>query len=110
MYGESKDVITDMCLSNYADRDALVGRGGGAGILTCCRAGVRIAQSVCSQVGEAAAGQKRGADKASIIGIWSDPVLGRWVDHEVKNGASSILGKERLRTAGLLPATKGNRV
>ena len=100
----------DRCLSNHADREDLVGSGGGAGIITCCREGVSAAQSAFSQLGEAAAGRKRGADKASIIGIWSDPVLGRWVDHKVKKGANSVLTNERSRTAGLSPATKGKWV
>ena len=104
---KSKDVITDRCLLNHTDREALGGKGGGAGIITCCRAGVSAVQSAFSQVGEAAAGRKRGAEKASIIGIWSDPVLGRWVDHEVKKGASLVLTKARLRTAGLSLSTKG---
>ena len=95
---------------NHGDRAALVGSGGGAGIITCCRGGVSAVQSAFCQLGEGAAGRKRGADKASIIGIWSDPVLGRWVDHEVKKGASLVLTKERSRTAGLSPATKGKRV
>ena len=88
----------------------MVGRGRRAGILTCCRAGVTIVQSVFSQLGEAADGHKRGAEKTSIIGIWSDPVLRRWVDYEITKGANSVLSKERLRIAGLSRATKGKRM
>ena len=81
-----------------------------AGILTFGRAGVRAVQSAFSQFGEAADGRKRGADRVITIGIWSEPVLGRWVDHEVKKGSNSLFAKERSRTAGLSPAIKGKRV
>ena len=69
-----------------------------------------IVQSVFSQLGEATDGRRRGEEKTSVIGIWSDPGLGRWVDHDVTKEANSILANERSRTGGLSPVTMGNQV
>ena len=103
-------MTTVRCLSNQADRDNLVGRRGGAGILSWFRAGVSVVQLVFSQSRVAEAGRKRGAEKTTVMRMWSDPVLGRGDDNEAKKGTISSLAKERSSTAGLSLEIRGKPV
>jgi len=106
----SKDVTAAKCQSNQAVREFLVGRGGGLGTLSCTMARMMEAQLVFLQFGDRGDGHSREADKEINIGTWSDPVLGKWVDHDEKQGANALLTNERSSTAGLSSATNGKWV
>jgi len=106
----SKDVTAARCQSNQAVREFLVGSGGGLSTLSCSRAGMTEAQLAFFQFEDGVDGHSKGADKEINIGTWSDPVLGKWVDHDEKQGANALLKNERSRTAGLSSATNGKRV
>ena len=98
------------CQSNQVEREFMVGKGGGFGTLSWSRGRVREAHLVFFQFANGAEGCNRGSDKEIIIGTWSEPVLGKWVNHDEKKGANAILTNEISSPAGLSAATNGKCV
>jgi len=61
-----------------------VGRGGWGGITIDLRASSTDAQSVRAHLGVGGGARKKGVSKGSKIGMWSEPVESRGLDHSEK--------------------------
>ena len=102
--------MVSRCLSNHVSNESRVGRLCGEGIEQSVRSGSREGQSVLLQFGLRGGGDRIGWEKRIFMGIWSEPVEGRGVSHDLKKGARAGDAKARSRTEGLPVSDRGKRV
>jgi len=87
-----------------------VGRGGGGEMTVAFNEVSRAAQSDRAQLGVGGGARNNGASKRRRIGMWSEPVEGRWSDHSEKYGERRGQAKARSRTPGRPISDMENRV
>jgi len=104
------DVTLARLVLNQMARERVIGRRGGGKIVIAYREDSKEAQSVRAQFGVGGGALNKGASKRRRIGIWSDPVEGRGLDHSVKYGARRGQAKARSRTPGRPMSDIENRV
>ena len=98
------------CLLNHTSKARRVGKVGGGGTELSFKRGSREGQSVLNQLGLGGGGDRIGWERRIVIGMWSEPVDGRGVSHDLKKGVRDGEAKARSSTEGLPVPVGGKRV